>query len=66
LTAQEAQKAIEDVSKEIFDLIFEIRKRADAVIPYLGISNDEYWTLLRLENIEKHKQEAESEVKDAT
>ena len=61
LTAQEAQAAIEAVSNDIFDLIFEIRKQADAVIPFLGISDSSYRRLLKQENIEKHKREAEGE-----
>lgn len=49
---KETEKRLREISEEVFDLAFEIRKSADIVLPFLGISDRSYKSLLRLENIE--------------
>lgn len=51
-TNKETEKLLREISFELFDLAFEIRKSADIVLPFLGISDRAYKSLLRRENIE--------------
>ena len=55
---KETEKQLREISKEVFDLAFEIRKSVDTVLPYLGISDRTYKSLLRQENI-KTQEESE-------
>lgn len=52
VTNKETEKRLREISEEVFDLAFEIRKSADIVLPFLGISDRAYKSLLRRENIE--------------
>lgn len=55
LSNGEIEKKLHDISREVFDLAFELRKCADIIIPYLGISEQVYRALLRKENIEHNR-----------
>ena len=53
---KETEKMLREISEEVFDLAFEIRKSADIVLPFLGISDRTYKSLLRKENIKTHEE----------
>lgn len=58
LSNEEIEEALHNISKEVFNLAFEIRKNADTILPFLGISENIYRILLRQENIKQnHRQE---------
>ena len=59
LSNEEIEEALHNISKEVFNLAFEIRKNADVILPFLGISENVYRILLRKENI-KQNQKGES------
>lgn len=52
---EDAAEKIRGVSKEIFELAFKMRKYADMMLPFLGLSEQCYKILLREENIEQNK-----------
>lgn len=61
LSNEKIEETLRDISKEVFDLAFKIRKSADAVLPFLGISEYTYGILLRQENIEQNNKRGVSE-----
>lgn len=54
LSNKEIEEALHNISKEVFNLAFEIRKNADTILPFLGISENVYRILLRQENIKQN------------
>lgn len=54
LSNEEIKEALHNISKEVFNLAFQIRKNADTILPFLGISENVYRILLRNENIEQN------------
>jgi hypothetical protein len=61
LSNEKIEETLRDISKEVFDLAFKIRKSADIVLPFLGISERTYRILLRQENIEQNSRREVSE-----
>lgn len=61
LSNEEIEEALHNISKEVFNLAFEIRKNADTILPFLGISENVYRILLRKENIEQNNKRGVSE-----
>lgn len=58
---KDAEVKIRNVSKEVFELAFEIRKYADMMLPFSGLSEQCYKILLRNENIEQNNRGGVSE-----